>query len=266
VVNRARDAALATKDGDKKLSLLDIVPVFKANSLDVCRYAASFSHHPVQLPEYWYQWPYACHSVVSEQHAPPFSSLKARPSFCTAKGLHLAMSTGCYFSHGALIQSSNVLSSISAVPPKVEDTFKKFCYVPYSTLTLASHIKATCGEEEMIFNAQGGLTVKLLDRCNEKLISAVDWHAAARAAEERIHFHHGNARASAFIAHHKLVMDLGRSHNWEVAMEYDIQQCEVAALNPSHDLSSLDLAALTRSPLGSLEMGPRFQSGPPTRV
>jgi hypothetical protein len=155
------------------------------------------------------------------------------------------MSTGCYFSHGALLQSSNVLSSVSAVPPKVEDAFKIFRYVPYSALTLASRIKAARGEEEMIFNAQGGLTVKSLDRRNEKSISAVDWHAAARAAEERIRFHHGDARASAFIAHHKLVMDLGRSHNWEVAMEYDIQQREVAALNPSHDLSSLDLAALT---------------------
>jgi hypothetical protein len=127
----------------------------------------------------------------------------------------------------------------------VEDAFKNFRYVPYSALTLASRIKAARGEEDMIFNAQGGLTVKSLDRRNEKSISAVDWHAAARAAEERIRFHHGEARASAFVAHHKLVMDLGRSHSWEIAMEYDIQQREVAALNPSHDLSSLDLAALT---------------------
>jgi hypothetical protein len=127
----------------------------------------------------------------------------------------------------------------------VDDAFKNFCYVPYSSLTLASRIKAARGEEDFIFNAHGGLTVKALDRRNEKLISAVDWHAAARAAEERIRFHHGEARAAAFIMHHKLVMDLGRSHNWEIAMEYDVQQREVAALNPSHDLSSLDLAALT---------------------
>jgi hypothetical protein len=127
----------------------------------------------------------------------------------------------------------------------VDDAFKNFCYVPYSSLTLASRIKAARGEEDFIFNAHGGLTVKALDRRNEKLISAVDWHAAARAAEERIRFHHGEARAAAFATHHKLVMDLGRSHNWEIAMDYDIQQREVAALNPSHDLSSLDLAALT---------------------
>lgn len=59
------------------------------------------------------------------------------------------------------------------------------------------------------------------------------------------HERHGEARAGAFASHHKLVLDLGRSHNWEIAMEYDIQQREVVALNPSHDLGSLDLAALT---------------------
>jgi hypothetical protein len=133
----------------------------------------------------------------------------------------------------------------TAIPPKVDEAFKNFGYVPYSSLTLAARLKASRGEENIVFNAQGGLTVKSLDRRNEKLISAVDWHAAARAAEERIRFYHGVARAEAFAAHHKLVMDLRRSHNWDIAMEYDVQQREVAALNPSHDLSSLDAAALT---------------------
>ena len=40
-------------------------------------------------------------------------------------------------------------------------------------------------------------------------------------------------------------MDLGHLHNWDIAMEYDVQQHEVAALNLSHDLGSLDMAALT---------------------
>lgn len=110
------------------------------------------------------------------------------------------------------------------------------------------HVKAAHGEEDFIFNSQGGLTIKSLDQHNEKLILTVDWHAAACAAEECICFHHGDAHAMAFAAHHKLVMDLGHSHTWDIAMEYDVQQREVAALNPSHhshDLSSLDMAALT---------------------
>ena len=64
------------------------------------------------------------------------------------------------------------------------------------------------GEEDFIFIAEGGLTVKSLDRHNKRLISTVDWHAVAHAVEEWIHFHHGIARAEAFTAHHKLVMDL----------------------------------------------------------
>jgi hypothetical protein len=141
--------------------------------------------------------------------------------------------------------SQLISSCATAIPPKVDDTFKNFRYVPYSSLTLAARVKAARGEEDFIFNSQGGLTVKNLDRRNEKLISTVDWHAAACAAEERIRFHHGEARAAAFATHHKLVMDLGRSHNWDIAMEYDVQQREVAALSPSHDLGSLDMAALT---------------------
>jgi hypothetical protein len=82
-------------------------------------------------------------------------------------------------------QSANGLCG-SAIPPKVDEAFKNFRYVPYSSLTSATCIKVACGEEDIVFNAQGGLTVKALDWCNEKLISAVDWHAAAHAAEEWI--------------------------------------------------------------------------------
>jgi len=35
MIDRARAAAIATKDGDKKPSLPDVIPGFKANSLDV---------------------------------------------------------------------------------------------------------------------------------------------------------------------------------------------------------------------------------------
>jgi hypothetical protein len=112
-------------------------------------------------------------------------------------------------------------------------------------LTLVARVRAARGEEDVVFNAQGGLTVKSLDRRNEKLISMVDWYAAARAAEDRIRFYHGDTRAVAFATHHKLFMDLACSHSWEVAMEYDVQQCELVSLNPSHDLSSLDTSALT---------------------
>ena len=74
-----------------------------------------------------------------------------------------------------------------------------------------------------MFNAQGGLTIKLLDRWNEKSISIVNWHTAARAAEDCTRVHHGIERAEALTAHHRLVMDLARSHTWDTAMDYDIR-------------------------------------------
>ena len=72
----------------------------------------------------------------------------------------------------------------------------------------------------------------------------VDWYAASAAAKEHIREHFGEARATALAAHHRIVMDLRRSHNWEIAMEDDISQCEMVALHPVHDLSTLDIAAL----------------------
>ena len=88
-------------------------------------------------------------------------------------------------------------------------------------LTSAAYIKMTHGE--VVFNAQRDLTLKVLDWYNEILISAVDWHTAVYAAEEQIHFHHGDIYAEEFVAHYKLVMDLGSSHSWDIATEYNIQ-------------------------------------------
>ena len=40
-------------------------------------------------------------------------------------------------------------------------------------------------------------------------------------------------------------MNLARLHNWALALEYNIQQRELAALSPLHDLSTLDHQALS---------------------
>jgi hypothetical protein len=46
-------------------------------------------------------------------------------------------------------------------------------------------------------------------------------------------------------AHHSIVLGLSRSHSWEIAIKYDIQQCEMVAQHLQHDLSQLDDKALT---------------------
>jgi hypothetical protein len=111
---------------------------------------------------------------------------------------------------------------------------------------LSARLKALQGEEEVTFNvASGSFTAKSVDRRNEKTILPIDWVGAARTSEDRTRFYHGDIRADALASHHKLVSDIGRLHIWEVAVEYDIQQRELAAQNPLHDLSFLDTSALT---------------------
>ena len=127
----------------------------------------------------------------------------------------------------------------------MDDAFQLHKYVPYSSLTQVARLRASRGEEEFIINACGGLTAKGLDRKDERSIAFPDWLGATHAAEERVHFHHGEAQAMALTKHHRIVTELVHSHSWPIAIEYDIKQRELAALHPEHDLASLDEKCLT---------------------
>ena len=72
----------------------------------------------------------------------------------------------------------------------------------------------------------------------------MDWYAVSMAAEGHIREHFGEGRAAALVTHHKIVMDLGHSHNWDITMEYDISQREMVVLCPTHYISILDVAVL----------------------
>jgi hypothetical protein len=132
-----------------------------------------------------------------------------------------------------------------AIPPKVEDAFKSFKYVPYSALTHAACARAAEGEEDFVINSQGGLSAKPLDGKDKKSISIVDWLSAAATAEDRTCFHHGDARADALGAHHKFVQELARLHGWHIAVEYDVLQRFLTVQNPRHDLGTLDPDAVS---------------------
>lgn len=133
-----------------------------------------------------------------------------------------------------------------AIPPKVEEAFKLYRYVPYTTLTHAARSKAFLhGEDSSFVFTSDGLMAKGLDRSNELLVSTVDWIAAAKAAEERTTHYWGPERGAALVLHHLVVLDIGRTHGWSVAMHYDVQQRELAHANHEHNLEGLDIAALT---------------------
>ncbi|KAF8577821.1 hypothetical protein K439DRAFT_1621790 [Ramaria rubella] len=134
---------------------------------------------------------------------------------------------------------------LTAILPKAEEAFRTFCYVPYSALTTAARVKADRGDEEFTISTTGAITARGLDRQLEKAISMVDWLATSKAVVERTHFHWGATRADALSSHSSLLMELARLHSWDVAMEYDIQQREAVARNPTYDLAMLDTTALT---------------------
>lgn len=134
----------------------------------------------------------------------------------------------------------------TVIPPRVEEALKQYKYVPYIAITPAARLHAfRSGDETFSFNNQGNLIAKGLDRSKERAIKFHDWLTASRAVEERITALHGAGRGAAFTSHHKVVSELASSHGWEIAHEYDITQRELAAQNPAHDLTGLDMSALT---------------------
>ncbi|KAG1729975.1 uncharacterized protein EDB91DRAFT_1252851 [Suillus paluster] len=133
-----------------------------------------------------------------------------------------------------------------AIPSKVEEAFKLYCYVPYMALMHAVRSKAHLrGEDSSFVFTQDGLTAKGLDRLNELSILTVDWIGAAKVAEERTLHYWGADRASALVSHHLVMLDIACTHGWSVAMHYDVQQRELAHVNHEHNLAGLDVEALT---------------------
>ena len=69
VIDRARDAAIAAKDGNKKLSLPEMIPGFKANSLDIRKWL-HFPHPPFFFGVDLHSLE-ATQSIVHQAVAPP---------------------------------------------------------------------------------------------------------------------------------------------------------------------------------------------------
>lgn len=98
----------------------------------------------------------------------------------------------------------------------------------------------------MVLNSSGTWSVKTTNRHDERRISPIEWRAAARVVEERMRIHHGESRAEMFKAHHLVVEGIAASHSWDLAVEYDMTQREIAAADWDHNLDTLDQGALMR--------------------
>jgi hypothetical protein len=211
-VDRARAAITDAKDGDKKPALPNVIPSFKANALDIRKLLLPSFSFPLPLPLLLY-FIYSFSSfkafLISRKVSLFGAELyRLKPSFVIhsstkrqAWPFHLGSSSETHhFVHFFVISLVWAIRLTAqffwflAILLKVEEAFKNFCYMPYTSLSLSARMKAVQGKDELILNANGSFTVKNLDRRNEKLISVVDWHAAFRAAKERICFHHGDYR------------------------------------------------------------------------
>lgn len=71
-----------------------------------------------------------------------------------------------------------------------------------------------------------------------------DWCGVAAAVEREMRRFHGDQRADALRSHHQLVLNLAARFGWAVAVEYDIEQRELAYIDKSHDYSTIDPTAV----------------------
>jgi len=131
------------------------------------------------------------------------------------------------------------------VPRKVVEAIKSLHYIPYTSLSPAARERAERGDDEFVFTANGTLTPKGLERHNERSISFPQWQAAALAVLEETHRAWGASRSVPLSAHHNIIVNLANTHNWEIALEYDIRQRAAASHDKRHDLSTVDGIALT---------------------
>jgi hypothetical protein len=101
----------------------------------------------------------------------------------------------------------------TAIPSRVDEAFRVFHYVPHIALSRAAHLKAKQGKDEIILNAQGGFTLKYLNKQNERAISLVDWLKASKTAVEQTSLYWGEEWAALLATHNAIVADLVHSHS-----------------------------------------------------
>lgn len=128
----------------------------------------------------------------------------------------------------------------------MDEALKQYKYTPYTGFSAAARLKAQRSDEEMVLNPSGSWSVKTTPRTDEHCITPIEWRAAARVVEDRMCAHHGEEREKMFRMHHLVVDGLAWSYGWDLAVEYDISQRELAAADWEHNLETLDQTALIR--------------------
>jgi hypothetical protein len=79
----------------------------------------------------------------------------------------------------------------------------------------------------------------------------------APAIEHEVHRWHRDDHVDTLHAHHQNVIGISQTHSWQIAVEYDIQQCKLAYMDKAHDYTLIDRSAIaliaTRVALSSMK-------------
>jgi hypothetical protein len=84
------------------------------------------------------------------------------------------------------------------------------------------------------------LLAKPADRSEDQSISMQDWFNVSTAVEREMQRLHGEERAEALHKHHMVLLGIASHWSWAIAVDYDIEQCELAYMDKSHDYLTID--------------------------
>ncbi|KXN91885.1 hypothetical protein AN958_11187 [Leucoagaricus sp. SymC.cos] len=121
----------------------------------------------------------------------------------------------------------------TAIPPCAMSAIQRLDYVSYASITLMNCCRATFTPmfESPIIAELLSLLAKPIDRSDDRNISMQDWCSIAAAVEHE---------ANALQHHHQNVIGILQVHSWQIAVDYNIQQRELAYMDKRHDYSTLN--------------------------
>ncbi|KAJ8074662.1 hypothetical protein PM082_022296 [Marasmius tenuissimus] len=155
---------------------------------------------------------------------------------------------------------------LAPVSERVSEAVRLNKYVPLSVIIAQSkHFSLRMEEDEMIITRNGVWKTRSLDRSGEMSLPFQEHQNAARALVKVTRQHHGDLRADYLESHFSIVSGLAQTHGLRIAYSYDIQQRELAAGDPRHDLSTLDTLALTLIATAEVKNHQQFGSSTPKR-
>ncbi|KXN90722.1 hypothetical protein AN958_03664, partial [Leucoagaricus sp. SymC.cos] len=119
---------------------------------------------------------------------------------------------------------------------------QKLDYISYASITLTNRRRATFTPviKSPIIAELSSLLAKPIDRSNDRNISMQDWYGVAATVEHETCRCHGDERADALQRHYQNIIGISQTHSWQIAVDYDIQQRELAYMDKRHDYTTLN--------------------------